>query len=104
MMRDTYKEETWTVRYSVLVVSSSRMTCQPVGHRLLHVRENLDQRPRQGSILPLIKEACCTSSVANPPSSTNPVDVLVQLFGQVIVNNMHDIWDVKAPCRNCCSH
>merc|ERR1719376_1440270 len=103
MMWDTY-EETWKNDKSKLVVSSSGMASQPVRYRLLHISENLDQRPCQRSILPLIEEACCSSSVTNPTSSTNPVDVLVQLFGQVIVDNMHHVGDVKAPCRNSCSH
>ena len=60
---------------------------------------HLDQRPRQRSIFPLVKEAGCAASVAHPPSPTNPghqiaftlrescnlpVNVLVQLLGHVV--------------------
>merc|ERR1719209_691123 len=87
-----------------LVVASSGVTSKPVRHRLLHVRQNLDQRPCQRSILPLVEKTGSSSSVANPTSPANPVNVLVQLLGHVVVDNMHHVGDIKASSSHSCCH
>merc|ERR1719391_1947630 len=87
-----------------LVVTPPGLPSKPVRHRLLHVSKHLDQRSRQRSIFPLVKETSCTASVASPPCSANPVDVLIQLLGHVVVNNMHHVGNVEASSCNSCSH
>ena len=50
------------------------------------VMNHLDQGPRQRRIFPLIEETGRSSSVAHPPSATDPVRHVPVKSGQVNVN------------------
>ena len=67
-----------------------RLHPEKVWHLLLRVGQNPQQRPGQPSVSLGVEEAGGHPEVPQPPGPPDPVDVLVDSLGQVVVDNVLD--------------
>ena len=76
MLDSQYNEFENLPFYPPLVSSPPPGHTQPVRHHLPRIREDLHQGPGDSSIVSVVKEACGSPCVSNPPSTTNPISFL----------------------------
>merc|ERR1719153_1388668 len=77
--------------------SPTPCTTEPVRHRLPCVHQDLDQGTPEVAVFVPIKEAGCSTLVAHSSSSTNSVDIFLDLPRHIVIDNMHDTLDIQSP-------
>lgn len=79
---------------------------QPVGHRLLRLGEDADERARQLAVIVrrVVEEADGLAQVAAAPGAPDSVHVLVHRLRQVVVDDVVDLLDVEAARRDGRAH
>lgn len=52
--------------------------------------------------VPLVEEGCCQASVADASCTANAVNIFVNTVRHIIVDNVHNLFDVDATGNNSC--
>ena len=66
----------------------------------MSIAENLDECPSNLTILVRVVEGSSLSSVTNATSASNPVDVFINIFGEIIIDHMGHAFNVEPSCGN----
>ena len=52
----------------------------------------------------VVVETCSESAISDTAGTTDTMDVFVDVVGEVIVDDMHDILDIETPGSDVCSN
>lgn len=63
-----------------------------------HIGQHFDEGPSEVTILVLLEEGCGQAFVPNAPRTSNTVHILLNVAGEIIVDDMLDHGDIQASC------
>lgn len=56
------------------------------------------------SFIATVIETCCETSIANAASTTDSMDVFIDIVWEIVVDYVHHVLDIKAPGSDICSN
>ena len=82
----------------------SAFSFKPVWYFLLHIAQHFHKICSQRSIDVLIIEWCCFANISHSARSADPVDILVDGFGQIVVYHVTYVRNIEASCGHSCGN